>query len=74
MVFPPPSRRMFNSMGPEAANAGFFLKKDAMFEQAVKNIDAVLRKEAGCASELDYAEQSSKRLFQKDLDQQQAVA
>ena len=29
-----------------------------MFEQTFKNIDDVLWKEAGCASELDYAEQS----------------
>ena len=27
-----------------------------MFEQAFKNIDDVLWKEAGCGSELDYAE------------------
>src|SRR5260221_307438 len=30
-----------------------------MFEQAFKNIDDVLRKEAGCTTELDYTEQSS---------------
>jgi len=28
-----------------------------MFEQAFKNIDDVLRKEAGCTTELDYTEQ-----------------
>jgi type I restriction enzyme M protein len=28
-----------------------------MFEQAFKNIDDVLRKEAGCTAELDYTEQ-----------------
>lgn len=39
-----------------------------MFEQTFKNIDDVLRKEAGCASELDYTEQSSWLLFLKDLD------
>ena len=39
-----------------------------MFEQAFKNIDDVLWKEAGCASELDYAEQSSWLLFLKYLD------
>jgi type I restriction enzyme M protein len=39
-----------------------------MFEQAFKNIDDVLRKEAGCASELDYTEQSSWLLFLKYLD------
>lgn len=39
-----------------------------MFEQAFKNIDDVLRKEAGCGSELDYAEQTSWLLFLKYLD------
>ncbi|MEQ1836573.1 MAG: N-6 DNA methylase, partial [Candidatus Nitrotoga sp.] len=39
-----------------------------MFEQAFKNIDDVLRKEAGCASELDYTEQTSWLLFLKFLD------
>jgi type I restriction enzyme M protein len=39
-----------------------------MFEQAFKNIDDTLRKEAGCASELDYAEQTSWLLFLKYLD------
>jgi len=39
-----------------------------MFEQAFKNIDDVLRKEAGCSSELDYTEQTSWLLFLKYLD------
>ncbi|MBW6521129.1 MAG: type I restriction-modification system subunit M [Desulfoarculaceae bacterium] len=39
-----------------------------MFEQAFKNIDDALHKEAGCASELDYAEQTSWLLFLKYLD------
>ncbi len=39
-----------------------------MFEQAFKNIDDVLRKEAGCGTELDYAEQTSWLLFLKYLD------
>jgi type I restriction enzyme M protein len=39
-----------------------------MFEQTFKNIDNVLWKEAGCASELDYTEQSSWMLFLKYLD------
>ena len=39
-----------------------------MFEQAFKNIDDAIRKEAGCASELDYAEQTSWLLFLKYLD------
>jgi len=39
-----------------------------MFEQAFKSIDNVLRKEAGCTTELDYTEQSSWLLFLKYLD------
>ena len=39
-----------------------------MFEQAFKNIDDVLRKEAGCTTELDYTEQTSWMLFLKYLD------
>jgi type I restriction enzyme M protein len=39
-----------------------------MFEQAFRNIDDVLRKEAGCTTELDYTEQSSWLLFLKYLD------
>ena len=39
-----------------------------MFEQAFKNIDGVLRKEAGCTTELDYTEQPSWLLFLKYLD------
>jgi type I restriction enzyme M protein len=39
-----------------------------MFEQTIKNIDDILRKEAGCATELDYAEQISWILFLKYLD------
>src|SRR6266480_1103577 len=38
------------------------------FEQAFKNIDDVLWKEAGCTTELDYTEQSSWLLFLKYLD------
>jgi len=39
-----------------------------MFEQAFKNIDVVLRREAGCTTELDYVEQTSWLLFLKYLD------
>ena len=39
-----------------------------MFEQTFKNLDDVLRKEAGCSSELDYTEQTSWLLFLKYLD------
>jgi len=38
------------------------------FEQAFKNIDNVLRKDAGASSELDYIEQTSWILFLKYLD------
>ena len=38
-----------------------------MFEQAFKNIDVVLWKEAGCTTELDYTEQTSWLLFLKYL-------
>jgi type I restriction enzyme M protein len=39
-----------------------------MFEQTFKNIDDVLWKESGCATELDYTEQTSWLLFLKYLD------
>ena len=39
-----------------------------MFEQVFRNLDDVLRKDAGCTSELDYTEQSSWLLFLKYLD------
>lgn len=39
-----------------------------MFEQAFRNIDDILRKDAGAASELDYVEQTSWILFLKYLD------
>lgn len=47
-----------------------------MFEQAFKNIDNVLRNEAGCQSELDYTEQTSWLLFVKyldDLEEERAI-
>jgi type I restriction enzyme M protein len=39
-----------------------------VFEQTFRNIDDVLWKEAGCATELDYTEQTSWMLFLKYLD------
>lgn len=39
-----------------------------MFEQTFKNIDDILRKDAGCSNELDYVEQTSWVLFLKYLD------
>jgi len=44
-----------------------------MFEQAFKNIDDVLRREAGCTTELDYTEQTSWLLFLKYLDDLEQV-
>ena len=38
-----------------------------MFEQTFKNIDDILRKDAGCSNELDYVEQTSWILFLKYL-------
>jgi len=48
-----------------------------MFETTFKNLDDILRKDAGCASELDYIEQTSWILFLKwldDFDQDKAKA
>lgn len=39
-----------------------------MFEQAVRNIDDVLLKEAGCTTELDYMRQFSRLLLLKYFD------
>jgi len=39
-----------------------------LFEQAFRNIDDILWKEAGCTTELDYTEQTSWLLFLKYLD------
>ena len=39
-----------------------------MFEQAFRNIDDVLWKEAGCTTKLDYTEQTSRLLFLKYFD------
>jgi len=39
-----------------------------MFEQSFKNIDDILHRDAGCATELDYVEQTSWILFLKYLD------
>jgi len=48
-----------------------------MFDQTFKNIDDVLRKDAGCSSELDYVEQTSWILFLKyinDLERDRSTA
>jgi hypothetical protein len=44
-----------------------------MFEQAFKNIDDVLRKEAGCTTELDHTEQTSWVLFLRNPNGGEAV-
>ena len=47
-----------------------------MFEQTFRNLDDVLRQEAGCTTELDYTEQTSWMLFLKyldDLEQERAM-
>lgn len=43
-----------------------------MFDAAFKQVDAILRKEKGCSTELDYVEQSSWILFLKYLDDLEA--
>lgn len=43
-----------------------------MFEKTFKNLDDVLRREAGCGTELDYAEQTSWLLFLKYLEDLEA--
>ena len=58
-AFPPCIQGRFLASAPPAT---------FMFEQAFKNIDDILRKEAGCTTELDYTEQTSWLLFLKYLD------
>jgi type I restriction enzyme M protein len=56
---------------PQLRSGLFYSRREidpGMFEQAFKNIDDVLWKDAGCTSELDYTEQSSWLLFLKYLD------
>src|SRR5579863_4324711 len=59
-----------------SAQNGYNQKDSLMFEQAFRNIADVLRKEAGCTTELDYTEQTSWLLFLKyleDLEQDRAT-
>jgi type I restriction enzyme M protein len=58
----------FRRFSSEKVSATFLSPPFFMFEQAFKNIDDVLRKEAGCTTELDYIEQTSWLLFLKYLD------
>ena len=44
-----------------------------MFEQSFKNIDNILRTDSGCATELDYIEQTSWILFLKYLDDLEGI-
>jgi len=48
-------------------------KNGSAFEQAFRNLDDILRKEAGCSNELDYTEQTSWILFLKYLDDLEAT-
>jgi len=54
--------------GQSGRPASWAIAGVGMFEQAFKNIDDVLWKEAGCTTELDYTEQTSWLLFLKYLD------
>jgi type I restriction enzyme M protein len=63
-TFKPAKTRQNNKRNNKANGNG----GSSSFEQAFKNIDDVLRKEAGCTTELDYTEQSSWLLFLKYLD------
>jgi len=44
-----------------------------MFEQAFKNIDDIIHKDAGCGSKLDFMEQTSLILFLRYLDDLEKV-
>ena len=63
-TFKPAQTKQNNKRNKKANSNG----GTSSFEQAFKNIDDVLRKEAGCTTELDYTEQSSWLLFLKYLD------
>jgi type I restriction enzyme M protein len=53
---------------PDIPPAASHNQGQTVFEQAFRNIDDALRKEAGCTTELDYTEQTSWLLFLKYLD------
>jgi len=54
--------------GEPSKKNGFAKSQGSAFEQAFRNIDDVLHKDAGCSNELDYTEQTSWILFLKYLD------
>jgi type I restriction enzyme M protein len=65
--------RLSRAAEPSGRGRGWFIEHQRrgwapVFEQAFKTIDDVLRKEAGCTTELDYTEQTSWLLFLKYLD------
>jgi type I restriction enzyme M protein len=63
------TREESNNGGAESSNRKLGAAPGRVsFEQAFKNIDDVLWKEAGCTTELDYTEQTSWLLFLKYLD------
>jgi len=53
---------------PTATKVAPLQRGTNLFENVFKQIDDVLRKDAGCSSELDYIEQTSWVLFLKYLD------
>ena len=55
-------------MEAKAHNGKIVSMGGTMFEQAFKNIDDILWKDAGASSELDYTEQTSWLLFLKYMD------
>jgi type I restriction enzyme M protein len=57
-----------NGQAPSPAPRTRAASAPSSFEQAFRAIDACLRKEAGCGTELDYTEQTSWLLFLKYLD------
>src|SRR4051812_2284152 len=63
LLFPPPGSLLHQGVPGRLRGTQAF-----MFEQVFKSIDNVLRREVGCATELDYTEQMSWLLFLKYLD------
>jgi hypothetical protein len=55
--------------GSQTVTHQLFFIDSSMFEQTFKNIDDVLWKESGCATELDDTEQTSWLLFLKSIEQ-----
>ena len=70
----PSSKRGRKATGHATLQRGNSAKNNGSpFEQAFRNIDDILRKEAGCSNELDYTEQTSWIIFLKYLDDLEAT-